>query len=152
MGVLASGLQIGNDQVSREDCRLGRIDHSVGLLVNNAKPGFRWPATRHDSNQPTRPLLYGMRLRLPPGLAKPPGLTRIASMLFDAAQRHGIVVGDKTNSSIGFRLEPMPNHSVAPECAALLDGKAGYNALNGFPWSQLQVLAIGSDANPTPTN
>lgn len=141
MGVLASGLLIPSDEVSREDCELGTINHAVGLLVHESHPTFRAPATRTDGYSASYPIEYGMRLRFPAAMAKPTGLTRIGSMLFDAAQRYGLVIDDRTVASVGFRLEPTPGHTAAPECTVLLDGRASYQALAGFPWRDLQVLA-----------
>jgi hypothetical protein len=92
----------------------------------------------------------GVRLALPAGLAKPSGLTRLASMLFDAAQNHGFVVDDHTFGVVGVRIEAQSSGVPAPECDALRDGKRPYQALAGFPWASLQVLAVGSDSDPNP--
>lgn len=150
-GVLATGLFIASDEVRRDDCTAGRIDHAVGVVVHNAHPGHVWPAVRDDGTDPSLPLVEGMRLRFPPDMPKPVFSNRFAGMLFDAAQKYGLVVDDKTLSSVAVRVEPVTGGHAAPECWALLDGAHGYDALTRFPWSKLQVLATGSDATPTPT-
>jgi hypothetical protein len=150
IGVTAAQTLLVNDLVSREDCVTGRIDHAVGLLVKNGAPGFVWPAQHGDGTNPAWPVQEGVRLALPAGLAKPAGLTRLASMLFDAAQTHGFVVDDHTFGAVGVRIEARSSGVPAPECDALRDGKPPYQALAGFPWASLQVLAVGSDRDPNP--
>jgi len=147
-GVLATGLLIPEDEISREDCRAGQINHAVGLLLHNSKPGHRWPAQRDDGGISNWPVQEGMRLRLPANLAKPNFNNQLVSMLFDAAQKYGLVIDDKTNGSVGIRIEPQSYGVADPACSALYNGQAGYNVLSQFPWSQLQVLATGSDAAP----
>jgi hypothetical protein len=147
-GVLATGLFIASDEVRREDCVAGRIDHAIGLLVHDAKVGHIWPAQRGDGDLASSPIVEGMRLRFPASMPKPRFSNRFASMLFDAAQHYGLVIDDKTYASVGVRIEPASNGHAAPECMALLDGAHGYTALSGFPWSKLQVIVTGSDALP----
>jgi hypothetical protein len=148
----ATGLFQADNEISREDCAMGQINHAVGLLLRDAKPGHRWPAQRNDGAQPTWPVLEGMRLRLPPDTPKPAFSNRLASMLFDAAKKYGLVIADKTHNSVGVRVEPVRNGVSAPECNVLFDGVAGYDALKQFPWSRLQVIAVGTDDNPNPTS
>jgi len=147
-GVLATGIFIASDQVSREDCQAGQINHEVGLLLHNSHPGHRWPAQRDDGGISSWPVQEGMRLRLPANLAKPNFNNRLVSMLFDAAQKYGLVIDDKTNASVGIRIEPQSYGVADPACSALYDGQAGYNVLSQFPWSQLKVLSTGSDTAP----
>lgn len=61
-GVIAAGTLIASDEVSREDCARGEIDHAVGLMLHGAHPGQRWPAQRGDGTTSTLPVVEGMRL------------------------------------------------------------------------------------------
>lgn len=151
-GVLASGLFIVNDEISREDCALGQINHAIGLLMVRTKPGQRWPAQRNDGSVSYVPVLEGMRLRFSADMPRPQFSSDLAGMIFDAAQKYGLVVSDNTASNVAIRVESNPDHTTSSECAARMAGVAGYDVLKDFPWSQLRVLATGSDANPTPTS
>jgi hypothetical protein len=144
-GATATSLSLLGTQVSLRECRAGVIDHAVGIEVPNARPGWWWPAQRGDGGDPSLVLTEGMRLTFPPGATKPAGLTRVASSLWDAAERYGLIIDDKTGWSLNFRVEP------GCERTAWWGNTAAYDQLHGFPWEQLRVIAKGSDAQPNPT-
>lgn len=140
-GATATSLPLAGGTVTVEDVQLGRIDHAVGLAVIVPHSGFRWPAQRADGTSSTSPIYEGMRLRFPPGFQPPAGLHPIARMLVVAIRDHGGVVWDKAGV-VSFRAEA--------GVAQYFGGTPGYEVLNGFPWSKLQVVATGSDATPNP--
>jgi hypothetical protein len=86
-----------------------------------------------------------MRLRFPPDAVKPGGLTNVGSAMWDAAYRYGLIIDDKTASSLNFRVEP------GCERTAWWNGVATSNQMRNFPWAGLRVLAQGSAAQPNLT-
>jgi hypothetical protein len=58
---------------------------------------------------------------------------------------YGFVVTDKTAWSLAIRAAP----SVAS--SGYLGSTVDYAVMNGFPWEDLALLTVGSDAVPTPT-
>jgi hypothetical protein len=59
-----------------------------------------------------------------------------------------VIITDRTANSgqagsLAFRM--------APSAAPFLNGTPSWQVLTGFPWSQLQLLVVGSDSTPTPT-
>ena len=85
-----------------------------------------------------------MRLTLPRDAVKPGGLTAVGSALWDATMRHGLVIDDKTASSLNIRVEP------GCEKTAWWGRVPAYEQLRGFPWAQLRVIARRGAANPHP--
>jgi hypothetical protein len=131
-------------EIRTADVHAGRIDHAIGLsaMYTSIRRSYRWPAQRGDSSQTTGALQEGIRLRLPPGYVPPASLTPVARMIAIAARDYGFVIWDRAGA-LGFRAEP----GVKP----YFNGVAPSRVLDGFPWSRLQVLKTGSDANPDPT-
>jgi hypothetical protein len=140
-GATATSLPLAGGTITVEDVQLGRIEHAVGLAVIVPHTGFRWPAQRGDGTSSTNPVYEGMRLRFPPGYQPPPGLHPLARMLVDAIRDYGAVVWDKAGA-LSYRAEP--------DVAQFFNGTAGYDILDGFPWSDLKVIATGSDTTPNP--
>ncbi len=145
-GATATSLSLLGTQVSLRECRAGVIDHAVGIEVPDARPGAWWPAQRSDGGNSSLATTEGMRLTFPAGSTKPAGLTHVASELWNAAKTYGLVIDDKTSSSLNFRVEP------GCEKTAWWGGVAAYDQLRSFPWSQLRVIAPGTDAQPNPTS
>jgi hypothetical protein len=138
-GTTATSLPLLGGTITVEDLRQGRIEHAVGLSVIVPRQGARWPAQRNDGTSSTNPVIEGRRMRFPAAAVAPAGLHPVAALIFDAVRDFGLVVWDKAGA-LTFRAEP----------AVDFGGVAGYDVLDGFPWGDLQVFAIGSDANPNP--
>ncbi len=119
----------------------GSIDHAVTLSVAQAGIGKRWPAQKDDGATASCPVLEGMRGRLAPGYFVG-NVHPMCSMLVDAIARHGFVIGDKTAYNLAFQADPAI-------CSVF--GSPSSAWLRGFPFSHLEILAEGSDDNPTPT-
>lgn len=143
-GATATSLSLLGTQVSLAECRAGAIDHAVGLEVPEAHPGAWWPAQRGDGAARSKVLTEGMRLTFPRDAVKPAGLTTVGSSLWDAALRHGLVIDDKTASSLNIRVEP------GCEKTEWWNHVAAYDQLRRFPWAELRVIARGSAATPNP--
>jgi hypothetical protein len=143
-GATATSLSLLGTQVSLDECRDGVIRHAVGIEVPDAHPGAWWPAQRGDGGQSSAVLTEGMRLTFPPGAAKPAGLTAVGSSLWDAARNYGLIIDDKTSSSLNFRVEP------GCEKTAWWGRVGAYDQLRGFPWADLRVIARGSETRPNP--
>jgi hypothetical protein len=154
--MLAAGTHLIDEMDSREDCARYALDgtvppHALGLQVQSVNTAHRWPAQSDDGASTTNPVQEGDRLRIAPGAVEPAGQTRAFDMMWKQAQKYGLVVDDLSHGALAPRFEAMPDHTAAPECSQLLDGLATSSVLKAFPWSQLQVLPVGSDSNPTPT-
>lgn len=149
-GVQGSGLPYWPGVLSLTDCVRGYADHALLLEVYDARAGGHvWPASRSDggagSTNADYAICEGMRLRLPAGYAIPQAAHPVCQFAVQAARDYGLVITDRTLSGLALRAAP----SVA--AAGFLGGTADYDVLAAFPWSDLQLLAVGSDANQTPT-
>jgi hypothetical protein len=120
----------------------GRIGHALAISVPNASAKvFAAPAQRTDGTLTNRNAIpEGARFRLDPRLDidklhLPPVVRTIAV----AAQRYGMIVRDKTLSSIGFYAEDPAALSANPY-AKLFEGKVPSVLLAKFPWSHLQAI------------
>jgi hypothetical protein len=141
-GSMATSLPLQTSIIKAADVQAGVIKGAIGLTVARPKLGFRWPAMRADgSSSSTSPVQEGMRLRLPAGYVAPANATPFLKMVINAVRDYGFVVTD-TATGIAVRAEPAVRN--------MLGGVAPYQALKGFPWASLQVLATGTDAKPNP--
>jgi len=59
----------------------------------------------------------------------------VGSAVWDTAARHGLIVDDKTHSSLNLRVEP------GCEKTAWWGRTAAYDQLRNFPWAELRVIA-----------
>jgi hypothetical protein len=143
-GATATSLSLLGTEVSLDECRRGVITHAVGLEVPDARAGYSWPAQRGDGGLSTKTLTEGMRLTFPASAKKPGGLTAVGSALWDAARHYGLIIDDRTLSSLNFRVEPGCQNT------AWWGGLPAYNQLENFPWADLRVIAQGSASDPNP--
>jgi hypothetical protein len=104
--------------------------------------GFWWPASASDGYVATSPIREGMLLRLPPDYVINTSTHILCQIVQQIARDYGLRVCDKAGS-----LELDAEANVDP----YRNGVANSQILNGFPWGQLQVVAMGSDAQPIPT-
>jgi hypothetical protein len=140
-GVMATSLPLYASMIKTADIQAGVIKNAIGLAISTPAAGYRWPAQRSDGTPgATWPVQEGMRLRLPAGYVPAPTLGSFTKLVAIAARDYGFVVVDKSSQTT-IRTEP----SARP-----LLGTQSYNALAGFPWASLQVLATGNDFTPNP--
>ncbi len=144
-GASATSLSLLGTEVSLDECRRGVIDHAVGVEVPDAHSGSWWPAQRGDGGAGSKVITEGMRLTFAPDATKPPGMTAVGSALWDAARRYGLIVDDRTLSSLNIRVEP------GCQKTAWWAGLPAYDQLKSFPWADLRVIKQGSASNPNPT-
>jgi len=145
-GSTASSLPVAAGTVTVEELRRGRIDHALAMAVPDPCRGvFAWPAQRTDGTS-SRPdcLPLGAHLRLDPGLnVAALGLHPVARMLAEAAQRHGMIVRDRTRVSAQFFLESPPTGgSPYTGVGGLFGRSSASRVLAGFPWDRLQLLPM----------
>jgi hypothetical protein len=138
----ATSLPLVGLTILETDVSAGVINHAIAIAVASAKGGFRWPAQRTDGSGATPLVSEGMRYRLPFGHVPNPAHHPICQMIEAAVRDYGMVVRDKSSGGITVGAEPGVAH--------YLNGTPSYAVLNGFPWSSLQLLTVGSDADPNP--
>jgi hypothetical protein len=146
-GSTASSLPVAAGTVTRAELRRGRIPHALAAaLPNPCRRVFSWPAQRTDGTSDDPDCLpEGARLRLDPRVDLDRlRLPRVTRMLAEAAQRHGIVVRDRTGDSLAFYLESPVRASSSPYTGArgLYRGTPSWRMLERFPWHRLQVLPL----------
>lgn len=141
-GATATSLPLSGGILTEEDVLTKQVRHAIGMsLVKNKVKAFVWPAQRGDGNDASKTVTEGMRLRFPANMAVPTNLHPIAQLYFVGIRDYGCVIWDKAGA-LGFRAEPAVN--------SLLGGTPKYKVLFNFPWNKLQLLPVGSDANPNP--
>jgi hypothetical protein len=141
--VSASSMSVLGGVITLDDMRRRRIDHAVAININGAALGrWLWPAQRTDgSMKEPYAIPEGAHLRVDPSLDLGTlKLTPLARMIAEAAQRYGIVVRDTTGNVNTFVGEEAPEGITNP-VAELTDGENLQQALAGFPWARLQLLA-----------
>ena len=143
-GSTATSLPVAAGTVTLAELRRGRIDHALAMAVPGPCQGvFSWPAQRTDGTSDSPDCLpEGAHLRLDPAVdVAALDLHPVARMLAEAAQRHGMVIRDRTRVSAQFFLESPPRGQPSPY-TALFGGTAPSRVLDGFPWHRLQVLPL----------
>jgi hypothetical protein len=154
-GATATGLPLVGGLITLDDLRRGRIDHALALGVTRARSYvWSWPARRTDGATPDPTAIpEGARFRLDPRLRlkrlRLPPLTR---MIARAAQRYGIVVRDKTGSSVTFEAEDATRFAVDPYYApgGWFGGGSPSALLERFPWRRLQALRLDMRSRSNP--
>jgi hypothetical protein len=137
------------------ELRAAHIDHALSMALPSPRGGvFAWPAQRTDGSNGDRcSIPEGAHLRLDPRLdVAALGLPPITRMIALAAQRYGIVITNRTNSSIDFYAEDPNAHGPANYSSGgptpyygpggLFDGLWPAAFLHDFPWRSLQVLRM----------
>jgi hypothetical protein len=129
----------------------GYADHVIGLLVANCRSGAVWPAQRGDGTlDASYPLIEGQWCRFAANATMPNNLSPMGEVIWRTVQKYGMILCDKTSACLAMRANP--------DCAPLLtpsssiDGRDWSSwAFTNFPWSDLKLLAVGSDADFHPT-
>ena len=143
-GATATGLPLLGGLLRPAELTARRIDHAIALGVPNVTAGvFSWPAQRTDGTV-TGPLSLpaGTRFRLPATLNLDTlGMAPATKAIAVAVQRYGMVVRD-TAGCVCLYAEDTTQYGTWPYGTIFgtnwMDGR---NALRGFPWNKLQVLA-----------
>lgn len=144
-GVSASGLAGAGFMIRLEEAKAASIDHAMGLVVMEAAPGHGYPANRDDgtSSNPAA-VQEGTRLRLDPAVdveALP--MNSLGKAVARAAQKHGFIVCDKGGAvavvaETGDRLQ---QRTGSNPWSSMGYGGDPSQALKGFPWDRIQVVA-----------
>ena len=152
-GATATGLPLLGGLITLKDLRRGRIDHALALGITRAWAyRWSWPAQRTDgvTTDPTA-IPEGARFRLDPRLDLDSiPMPRATRMIAEAAQRYGIVVRDKTGSSVTFEAEDATRFRRDPYYGpgGWFDGRSPNALLASFPWHRLQALRLDLRSRP----
>ncbi len=115
-GAGASSLPVLAGMITVADLESGHIDHALSMAVPDPRSGvFALPAQRTDgdSTDPSA-LPEGAHLRLDPSLnIDSLNLPPITAMIAKAAQTYGIVITNKTGSTIAFTAEDPNENGLA---------------------------------------
>jgi hypothetical protein len=144
---------MANLQLHPADILRGYADHPLGLLISDCRAGSVWPAQRGDGTLGgSYPIVEGQWCRFAAGATMPNNLHPLGEVIWETARRYGFIINDKTNSCLVVRANPdIAGLLVAPGSSH--DGRDWRlgNPLVNFPWSSLQLLAVGSDSDFHPT-
>jgi hypothetical protein len=148
--VTASSMSMTAGVITAADLESGEIDHALAFSAPNAAKGvWMWPAQRSDGTSTDADALpEGAHLRLNPAidLAKIP-MTPLVRMIAEAAQNYGIVLRDQTGSSTTTFYTQQLSNTDQELFSQGLDGESAGQALQAFPWQDLEVLAAPTCSN-----
>lgn len=106
MGTRAGNASWFAGMITGRDFANNQIDHAVAIALTDktlyascggTRNQPKWDqsiATFWDNGPGCGPIIMGAKLGIPPGVAKPQGLSKFGNMLFDALQTYGAYVGD----------------------------------------------------------
>lgn len=143
-GVTAAKLVKLGGLIAASELADGRIDHALAIATPNPRAGvFAAPAQGTDGDGTAADdLPEGARLRLDPELDLDaldlPPLTRT---LAQAAQRYGLIVNNRTGSTVAFYAEDPKGLGFDPY-AQIFRGTSPWQVAQAFPWDRLQVLRM----------
>jgi hypothetical protein len=154
-GATATGLPLLGGLITLDDLRRGRINHALAIGVTRARSYlWSWPARRTDGATDNRTAIpEGARFRLDPALDLDRiAMPRLTRMLAEAAQRYGIVVRDKTGSSVTFEAEDATRFNADPyyRRGGWFGGRSPSALLASFPWTRLQALRVDLRSRSAP--
>ncbi len=140
-GATATGLPLLGGLITFADLQRGYIDHAVALALPQTEARYWvWPAQRTDgaTHDTASAIPEGTRFRIDPRLdLSQLHLSPLALMIARAAQRYGIIVRDKGGAVTFFGQAPTTHQDPWNK---ELQGKYPNQALEGFPWTHLQVV------------
>jgi hypothetical protein len=142
-GASATSLPVIAGTMRVEELRTGRIEHALAMSIPDPKrDAYSPPAQRTDGEDPAADAIpAGTRFRLDPAvdvrsLLLPPVVEAMAL----AAQRHGMIVRDRTHKAVGFYAEDPKGAGIPNPYGDLFDGQVSSVLLADFPWDRLQVV------------
>jgi len=150
----ASHLPMSHHILRLSDVVNGVVTHPLGFAlfpmfpVSEGSKGYVWPANGYDGASRNW-LKHGNRLRLPPGyvVTYPSGMPVSWRPFYDlfvnCFRDYGIIMVDTTGASFSMRAEP----GVEKHYPSGFDGKS---FLQYLPWSDMQMIVVGSDAGYYP--
>jgi len=146
----ASGLSYLAAQITAKDIAAGVIGHAIACaMVSTASPPVA-PALYSDGST-SGGVPEGTLFFFPSSVTMPTGLCSLAQMIFTAIQTYGMYVID-TAGAVTVYTENSNSWTflgLADPISPSLDGVASYEAITGFPWSQMEVVAPpGSTSAP----
>lgn len=124
MGTRAGNMSWLAGMITGRDFANNKIDHAVAIALGDktlyascsgTRNTPKWDqsiATFWDNGPGCGPIIMGAKLGIPPGVSKPPGLSKFGNMLFDALQTYGAYVGDYAGGD--WPVIYMDANSVAP--------------------------------------
>ena len=140
-GASATGLPLLAGLMTIRELRTRKIDHALALAVPTTAAGvITWPAQRSDGRTfGPAAIPEGTHFRIDPAVdVTKLGLSPVALAMAQAAQRYGIIVRDGASNVTFYAEDPTP--TGGNPYPALFGGYAN-EALRGFPWGRLQVVA-----------
>jgi hypothetical protein len=153
-GATATSLPVAGGVITVDELRRGRIDHALALNIKRVRAGvFSWPAQRSDGRTPGEDQIpEGARFRLDPQLdIGALGLHPVTQAIALAAQRHGMVVRDKSTTVALYAEDPSPfGHDPYPDLLAPYYPGQVNRFLDEFPWEHLQLLKLRLCPERTP--
>jgi len=141
-GAAASGLPLIGGLITPGELARGRINHALAVSIPEvSQDRYVWPATRTDGNSSSPDAIpEGTRFRLDPTLRLSRlGLPPVALAMARAAQRHGIVVADRSDAVVFDAQDP--STLARDPYVNLFGAQWPSQLLEAFPWNRLQALA-----------
>jgi len=147
----ASHLPMSHHILRKSDMLNGVITHPMGFAlfpmfpVNQGSKGLVWPSNGYDGASRDW-LKHGNRLRLPANYVStyPSGMPTTWRPMFDmfitCFKDYGIIMVDTTGTSFSMRAEPGVERLYP-------SGFSGKTFLQYLPWEDMEMIAVGSDAN-----
>lgn len=143
-GAFATSIPAAGTVVRTDELERGLIRHPVGVEFMAADPAIQiapvWPAQRRDSGS-RQHLPQGTRGRLPAGYPINPEWPRVIRILCTAFRDYGWVHYD-TAGAVAIRFEP--------DAWPYMSGYHSYDLMRMVPWGDMEIMMVGSDANPNP--
>ena len=138
-GASASSMSLYGGEITVDEMRAGVINHALAMGVPNTALRFVAPATYTDGKTGGG-IPIGTRYQLDPSInVDSLGLSRTATIIAKAAQNYGIYVRE-TSGAVTFYAQDPSNLGSDP-WPGLLGGLSPSQALAGFPFSKLRVIA-----------
>jgi hypothetical protein len=149
VGATATSLPLLGGLMRTSELSAYSIDHALAIAIPQPLyKAFVWPAQRGDGNSTASTAIpEGTRFRLPASLdVASLNLKPALRAMVLAVQKYGMIVRDKAGSVAFFAEDPTPTGTNPYPTIFGTQWMDGNNALKGFPWDKLQVVA------PTPTS
>ena len=146
-GSTASKLPVVGGTMTIDELKRGRIDHALALGLPEVRANYvSWPAQRTDGTARSAGAIpQGARFRLNPELdLSALDLPPITRMLAEAAQRHGMVVRDRSGTVAFYAEDPTPTgtNPYFELIGPLFYPENINEATAEFPWEHVQLLEM----------